>query len=122
MSYIFENEDKSLWAPSNTVADLFLSQLQQLANLINMETGFTETMGMVFEVNQKQLGKFLAATANCLNKSNNRSFKVFLRPVVIHLIAIYLRFEDSSSDLDFTSFERDWLEESKLFAKSGMPR
>jgi hypothetical protein len=122
MSYLFESKDTSLWSPSNTVAGIFLSQLQILADLINTETGFEETMGSVFEINPHKLGIFLAATARYLNGSNNQSLKALLRPVVIHLMAIHSRCESASPNSVCTSFEHDWILESNLLAEHGMPR
>ena len=122
MSYIFECEDRSLWSPSNVVAGVFLRQLQNLVDLLGIETGFEETMGSIVEVKPNQLGHFLAATATYLKSCDNPSLRALLRPAVIHLMVIYSRCESASPIVGSTSFEDDWVAESKQLADNGLPR
>ena len=105
MGYTFEQNNRTIWLPSKTVAELFLRQSALLSDWAGCDLGFHQEMSDVVEIELGPLQVGLKAAIAEYESSNNRSLKVLLHGTLIHLIAIYMRCEGDLAALAVTSNE-----------------
>ncbi len=108
MGYIVTCEDREVWSPSLTVGNLYFEQIISMEKIVGEVSGVTNSFDDELEVDGKEFEKFISASLNFLQNTNNPALIAMLSGCLE--VSLYLNFSITGNWLE-TPFELRFLNE-----------